>query len=367
MNSPQAIKATRRYGWIDYARGISILLIVCSHMTRGLVRDDIGTDVLDLVLRIPNSTVFARMPLFFMVSGIFMRQSLEKRKLKTFVQYKAATILYPYLIWGSIHLGVQIIGSMLHVTNSERTLADFWYLLYNPHKIDQFWFLYALFNASMLYLLANALAKGRAWLMLALGTGSYILSYYAGELIADFTVKASLEFFFYTALGDATAQWFLSDRYERIWSSWWLFFLNLPFFLLLHYQVFHYHEIMADSHVLSLERLWRMAAVLSGLLFIFNVSFILSRLNAFDWLRYIGKHSLYIYVMHVMAGGLTRGILVKLGMAAYPVPLLILVVSAAVFVPIAVYQIAMRLGFSFLFNYPGDVSGKKTSLASRSA
>ena len=84
-----------RQTWIDYARGIAIILVLYRHVFEGIKNS--GLPVLSYAaLEHANILFFSfRMPLFFIVSGIFVAGSLFKRGLGKFVETKARTILYP--------------------------------------------------------------------------------------------------------------------------------------------------------------------------------------------------------------------------------------------------------------------------------
>ena len=91
-----------------------------------------------------------RMPLFFIISGIFITRSLQKRGIGKYVETRARAILYPYFVWGTIQLTLQIIFT--RYTNGHPTIDSYLHLFYLPREIAQFWYLYALFNVSVLYL-----------------------------------------------------------------------------------------------------------------------------------------------------------------------------------------------------------------------
>jgi uncharacterized membrane protein YcfT len=120
-----------RYGWIDYARGIAITLIVFGHTGGGFIKA--GAAINPWLLDICQSVYYSRMPLFFVVSGLFVQRSLAKRGLVSFARYKFSTILYPYLLWASVQLLIQIFSYQRGLANMPRTWADFARLFYDPH------------------------------------------------------------------------------------------------------------------------------------------------------------------------------------------------------------------------------------------
>src|ERR1700738_2093896 len=101
-----AILEKSRLAWVDYLRGLTILLVVYRHVLVGLERSN---------LKIPEALVKAnmifysfRMPLFFILSGIFINSSIARRPLKKLIFIKFENLLYPYFIWSFIQVTLQI-------------------------------------------------------------------------------------------------------------------------------------------------------------------------------------------------------------------------------------------------------------------
>src|ERR1700724_1835666 len=146
-----------RLAWIDYARGIAILLVLYRHVFEGIKESGINVKPW-LTLEHANIIFFSfRMPLFFIVSGVFMGGSLFKRGLGGFILNKCKIILYPYALWAAIQITLQLLFSKY--VNGGRDPGDYLYILYAPREIEQFWYLYALFNVTVLYAVVKAKFK----------------------------------------------------------------------------------------------------------------------------------------------------------------------------------------------------------------
>src|SRR5215831_11320964 len=166
-----ALKKSRLY-WVDYLKGIAIILVVYRHSLLGIQSSGI---IAPAYLENANMIFYSfRMPLFFMLSGIFISRSLAKRSVKEFIASKFETLLYPYFVWVFIQVTLQIILSGF--TNSNRGLIDYTYIVYQPRNLDQFWYLPALFNATVIYVLIKRYITRRWWLLLAIASGFYFLS-----------------------------------------------------------------------------------------------------------------------------------------------------------------------------------------------
>jgi fucose 4-O-acetylase-like acetyltransferase len=162
-----SILEKNRLAWVDYLRGIAILLVVYRHVLLGLEHTNL---VIPASLVNANMIFYSfRMPLFFILSGIFINGSIARRPLKKLIFTKFENLLYPYLVWSFIQVTLQILLSQF--TNSNRTVLDYTYILYQPRALDQFWYLPALFNATIVYLLIKTKLHAPNWLQLLIGFG----------------------------------------------------------------------------------------------------------------------------------------------------------------------------------------------------
>ncbi len=133
----------KRNEYIDYAKGIGILLVVYGHVIVGLnsVKLNISeTTILELQKNIIYSF---HMPLFFFLSGIFVFKSLKTRNSFNFILNKIKVLIYPLFIWSVLHGGLQVIFSKY--VNSNIKLIDLVKIVYLPLPDQHFWFLYSLF------------------------------------------------------------------------------------------------------------------------------------------------------------------------------------------------------------------------------
>ncbi|MBV6643246.1 MAG: acyltransferase family protein, partial [Cyclobacteriaceae bacterium] len=203
--------AKSRLEWIDMAKGIAIILVVFRHIVIGLSRA--GIDIGSYYEAASTITYSFRMPLFFILSGFFLRKSIEKRKFKQFLNAKFSTLLYPYLVWTFIQVSIQIYLSS-HL-NSNRSIEDYLYIFIAPREIDHFWFIYALFNISITYFLFIKLFKDKKWLIFLLA----ILMYHTGHYLKINVFQDVLNFFVYAVIGDIISSYVLNPSNESKISS----------------------------------------------------------------------------------------------------------------------------------------------------
>jgi uncharacterized membrane protein YcfT len=103
--------------------------------------------------------------------------------------------------------------------------------------------------------------------------------------------------------------------------------------------------------------LFAITALLGGA-FVIQVSFLLQQLNIMRFLRVIGYHSLYIYVMHLMITSASRIIFIKVFHFENVPALLVISITIGIILPIILYNIAERLGAWWLFTLKKPVLEK---------
>lgn len=341
-----------RQTWIDYAKGIAIVLVLYRHTFEGIKNS--GISIKDyLSLEYANIIFFSfRMPLFFIVSGIFVAGSLEKRGLKSFTGTKIRTILYPYFLWGILQITLQLLFSKY--VNSHRTIGDYLYLLYLPREVEQFWYLYALFNVTILYVFVKEKLKITPVQAIGIGVILYYLSAiaYQKDIIIGF-LGDILHYYLFFAIGDAFSR-FIRDRNNiKYFESWKLTaFLLIPFIIT---QVYFLKENMLFpekeyEYVEYFQPFTYILIALSGCVFIINLTFILQKNKVAKWILILGRHSLYIYVAHVMVLASVR-ILCTKAFGIYNVPVLLLIGTVAgLSVPVLLYKLSERFNCKWLFS-----------------
>ena len=335
VQSPPTLQKKPRLEWVDYAKGLAIILVVYRHALYGVMFSGLEVDqwLLDA-----NEIVYSfRMPLFFILSGLFAAKSIQKRNtLASFGTYKFSTILYPYLIWGVIQIGLQIILS--NYTNSSRTWFDFVLLLIQPRAIDQLWYLYALFNVSILfYLLYGTLRLSNIWMLgisiLLFGLSTFVQAY---SLIHD-----AIYFLIFFVIGHMTSNFFLSEKNATFFHSFKPFLISFPIFWATQYYWLHNREM----------NIYLFAVIaLIGVFFIFALSFLLSKYQVLKVIRNVGRYSLHVYLMHVLIISATRIGLMKVFGVQSTELILIIAWILGTSIPVILFSQLKTTWFRYLFS-----------------
>jgi fucose 4-O-acetylase-like acetyltransferase len=336
---------SERYGWVDYARGIAIMLVVYRHVLIGMQRADIFLP--HAAFEFQELFYNFRMPVFFVLSGVFLAKSLRKKSWISVLQDRSATLLYPYLLWGSVLITLQIVFS--RYTNATREISDYLYLFSQPRRIDHLWYLFALFNTSMLFLFVTRFVKNKqANVVFAVCLHALTITplFEGNSLIGDICY-----FYLYLVCGTYFSEMLLSPSPVIRVSNPVSAFLMLLFFIVA--QWFWFMHADEENLYLPLFLLINLFACWC----VYVLSVFLARFEATGWLSFIGEHSLYIYILHVTIAALIRSILVRSAIAFPPVVILISCWIAGVVVPIVLFQTLKRYGFKRMFSLKQNSAG----------
>jgi fucose 4-O-acetylase-like acetyltransferase len=282
--------------WVDYAKGIGIVLVVYGHIARGVFNAGINYD--HKIYLITDHIIYSfHMPLFFFLSGLFFVASLEKYGAGKLFYNKLDTLIYPYVIWSLLQGGVEFLLSKY--TNNHVTFLEVISLFWAPRA--QFWYLYSLFFVFIVAILAYSKLSARylpAILLIAA-----LINIFSNNLPDIAPVIFTARYFVFFALGiyfNQIKEYFFRNVYV-------VFPLFLLAFILFQW-VFPYElELFNPS-----DGGWSLLLLgIVSIIFVVLMCMFLSRFNI-RFLAYLGTSSLGIYLMHTLFGSGTRIILQKI-------------------------------------------------------
>ncbi|MFD2920532.1 acyltransferase family protein [Terrimonas rubra] len=343
-------KATEgtRLGWVDYARGLAILLVIFRHTMVGLRRS--GIMVSDNLYYIQEFLLNVRMPVFFILSGVFLGRTLQKRSLRSIAANKTANLLYPYLVWSVILITFQIVLS--NYTNSQRSWTDYKYILYQPRELDHMWYLLALFNTTMLFLVCYNALKRQPLLHFILA----VVLYYFHYLVYDYSLVSDIMYnYVFLVFGV-----YMYERIARMENLdlkklGLLFIITVPVFIA--GQLFWLNHI--NDHYQPLRTIYLLpflAIIFVASLVYYLVSRILYELQVAKFLAWIGKYSLYIYIVHVFVIAMVRVGFVKFLHIENQYVLILSSLVLGIIIPVLFHKLLVKLNIKYLFSF--NKSGK---------
>lgn len=341
----------RRDSWLDYDKGISIILVSFRHCYESV--SNTGLDVASYpAIEYINLFLFGfRMPLFFIASGIFFSSSIAKRGLGKYTMVRIQNILYPMLVWGCIQITLQILFSLY--TNTFHDFRDYVSLITDPRKTGQFWYLNALFFVGLLYAFLKVKININIYSQLALGLLMYLsVSLLRQQFIYLGFLMDILQFYLFFAIGDAISTSVKSDQSKKLLSSYWPLFFLLPLFFLVQYYFTDINMKNQDSYYVEHHMPFFYLLVASvGCLLSINISFILSKHNVANFIRLIGFHSIYIFCMQIILMAAVRILLIKVFMITYIPFLLLVILLSGIALPIVAYYLFVKMKMQWLFTF----------------
>jgi fucose 4-O-acetylase-like acetyltransferase len=329
-----------RDAWVDDAKAIGIVLVVYGHVARGVFNAGIPMDV--PLYRLVDSIIYSfHMPLFFFLSGLFFHHSLCRRGPVALAANKVDTILYPYVLWSLIQ-GLTEVGLAGYTTGSA-SLAEV-FALWNPRA--QFWFLYALFLVVLTAILVYRRDTGVVVVaVLALSGLVYVFqASIPSALHSDYVVKN----FVFFALGVVFIR--IKDRLIPrlpLWTG-----LGLLAFIAGQY-LFHgelelsFEDKGAGSLMLATVSILAVACL----------SMWIARFRI-PWLSALGRASMAIYLMHILAGSGARILLSRIFGVQDAVVHIAVGTLASILLPILAVWIWSRLGISGMLEAPARLSAE---------
>lgn len=317
-----------RLAWVDYAKGIGILLVVYGHVLRGIHSANMGLS--ETYFEISDKIVYGfHMPLFFFLSGLFV----EKWKAKGFrigLNQKLKTIVYPYFLWSLIQ-GVIIILLSSYTNNSMNWSDLINGILYDP--IAQFWFLYALFLMFMMYFLLRKIMGIPKVLMVS--TVLYFITPFIDFHILN---KFSFNFIFFVA-GAFLMNMNLDMLLDKLKSK---YILSSLFGFLLTNAVYLTLDELTDFNL----HIFKLLLAIIGIAFIVCVSVSLDRSHKLKVLNYIGSLSMVIFLIHILVASGSRIILNRVFNIHDLTIHIFLGTLLGIAVPIICYKITNYLGIN---------------------
>lgn len=349
-----------RLNWIDYARGIAIILVAYRHVFEGAKQSGINVDAYKM-LEYANIFFYSfRMPLFFIVSGIFISLSVEKSGIKKYIGTRARTILYPYFIWGALQLLLQMVFAKY--ANGQPDPNSFLHMFYLPRELAQFWYLYALFSVSMLYLLLKFVLKIPAVVNLVIGGVMFYVSalLYQDALPESVVVNALhhsflfdlFHYYIFFVMGDMAGKFLLSQRFRQMASQGKNVLILLVLFLAAQTYFLWANLNNAAAKYMYVEFYQPFVFIIIAMI---GCSFMMFLTNWMDkrrimpWLTVLGKYSLYIYVAHVIVFAAVRTFITKVFGISDALVIISTGMLFGIVVPVYMYRLADRFNMRWIF------------------
>ncbi|MGA7069806.1 acyltransferase family protein [Bradyrhizobium sp.] len=318
-----------RVDWVDYAKGICIIMVVMMHSVLGVELAAGQTGFMHLVVAFAKPF---RMPDFFLISGLFLPLVID-RDWRIYLDRKVVHFAYFYVLWVTIQFGFK---APSFAAETSWAHAGYLYLESFIEPFGTLWFIYELPIFFVVTKATRRLPPLLIWGLVAIlemthystgwtaidEFGARFVYFYAGYLFADrvFALSDRARAEPRLALA-ALALWALVDEslVQLGMSEWPLISLSLG---------------------------------VAGACAIVTTGTLLARAKWLDFVRFCGEHSIVIYLAFFLPMAATRTLLLHTGLIHDVGVMSLTVTLVALFGALAIWQAAIRFGANFLFERP---------------
>jgi len=321
--------ASDRIGWVDYAKGICIIMVVMMHSTLGVEAAAGKHGFMHLAVEFARPF---RMPDFFLISGLFLARVIG-RDWRTYLDRKVVHFFYFYFLWVAIQFAFK---APSFATDQGWAHVGTMYLETFYEPFGTLWFIFMLpvffvVTKATLRIPAFAILGAAAALEMAhIQTGwtaidefaARFVYFYSGYLFANYVFRLAAD----VQARPGLALWSLAA-----WS------------------LINGLLVFADVAVLPGVSLM---LGLAGACAVITVGALLAKMNWLGALRYCGEHSIVIYLAFFLPMAIVRVLLLKFNIIADIGLISLIDTVAGVTGALAIWWAAKRYGLNFLFERP---------------
>ncbi|MBI5321348.1 acyltransferase family protein [Bradyrhizobium sp.] len=321
--------AGHRIDWVDYAKGICIVMVVMMHSVLGVEAAAGQTGFMHALVAFAKPF---RMPDFFLISGLFLSVVID-RDWRTYLDRKVVHFAYFYLLWVTIQFGFKAPGLA-----AESSWAHVGYL-YLESFIEPFgtlWFIYLLPVFFVVTKLTRRVAPLAIFAVAALLESAHVAT--GWTVIDEFCAR-----YVYFFAGYWLAAWVfaLSDRAR-----------GNPALAVVALMLWALINGVLVEFGYSERPLISLALGLAGASAIIVVGTLLAHMRWLDFLRYCGEHSIVVYLAFFLPMATTRTLLLKTGAIPDIGTVSLIVTVAGVAGAILIWRAALAAHANFLFERP---------------
>ena len=333
-----------RVDWVDYAKGICILLVVMMHSTLGVEKAAGATGWLGHVVEFSRPF---RMPDFFLISGLFLGLVIDRPWLR-YLDRKVVHFFYFYVLWLTIQFAFKAPGWMAEGLSPAELTGK--YLLAFVEPFGTLWFIYML----PVFFIVTRLTKGLPWWSV-LGAAALleILPIHTGWLMIDeFAARYVYFLAGYLFAGHifSLASWVRENGTTA---------LGLLFAWAATNALIVFAPVTGETQqmlgISSYSQLPFVSLTLGGMgaLAIICGSVLLSKFSWTGFLEYLGRNSIVVYLAFFLPMAVTRAVLLKFAPFLDIGTVSALVMLAAATGPVIFYWMIQWSGYGrFLFHRP---------------
>jgi uncharacterized membrane protein YcfT len=329
LNGTAVTEHSTRIDWVDYAKGICIVMVVMMHSVLGVEKAAGETGFMHAFVMFAQPF---RMPDFFLISGLFLSVVID-RDWRTYLDRKVVHFAYFYVLWMTIQFGFKAPG---FAAESGWRHVGFLYLESLIEPFGTLWFIYLLPVFFVVTKLSRSVPPLAIWLIAAALEMAHVTT--GWTVIDEFCARFV---YFYSGYLLASYVFALSDRSREKPT---LALIGLALWALIN-----------GGLVMSGFGEWPLVSLALGFAgagAIIVMGTLLARMQWLNFLRYCGEHSIVIYLAFFLPMAATRTLLLQTGLIHDIGTISLVVTVVGVVGAIAIWRIALKAGANFLFERP---------------
>jgi len=328
-HSMAAPSSGARLDWVDYAKGICIVMVVMMHSVLGVEAAAGQPGFMHVLVAFAKPF---RMPDFFLISGLFLSQVIA-RDWRTYLDRKVVHFAYFYVLWVTIQFGFK---APAFAADSGWSHVGILYLQSFIEPFGTLWFIYLL---PVFFVVTKLTRRLPPVSILAVAAALEMAHVTTGwTAIDEFCARL---FYFYCGYLFAGRVFALADR-ARTYPA--LAVAGLASWVLLN------GSLVALGF--SEWPLVSLALGLAGACAIIVTGTLLAQARWLNFLRFCGEHSIVIYLAFFLPMASMRTLLLHSGLRHDIGTVSLLVTVAGVLGALAIWRLALAIGADFLFERP---------------
>lgn len=323
--------AASRIAWVDYAKGICIILVVMMHAVTSYAVLVPGWTWLH------NVVEFAfpfRMPDFFLIAGLFLSRTIDG-PLKDYIDKKVVHFLYFYILWLAIQMAVVELDVL--VADPIEFVRQFLFALIEPYQT--MWFVHML---AIFYIVTRLIRKIPVAFVFA-GAALLQTFYHAGFETGWGVIDRFMDRYLYFYVGYACAPVifdFAAKAGKRA-------IVTVP--LLIGWGVLNWTMIQYDLHESPLTSI---VMAFMGAAAVVATGSLLSRTKIGEPVRYAGANSIVVYLTFVIPMKVAHKFFFMTGWVSDAGTVMAITTVFAVAAPLVFHYLIKDTRLSFLYVRP---------------
>ncbi len=329
--TPSALSAPApRVDWVDFAKGICIVLVVMMHSTLGVEAAMGVTGKLNTFIEWARPF---RMPDFFLISGLFLGRRIDA-PWRSFLDKKVIHFLYFYLLWMAIQFLFKGYG-IWEEGGTAGVVQAFFLAFIEP--FGTLWFIYLL---PVFFLVTRLKRNVPPLFVFAVAAALEILPIHTGWILVD-EFAARYVYFFTGYWLSKTVFRFAGDMQSMSTPG---LISALFIWSVAHTQVFNAGWAATPGVSLVLGFLGTGAVI--------TMAILLSRLPFGAIFRFLGENSIVVYLAFFIFMATARTLALRLAPGLGPDIISLGVTLAGVTGPVVLFLLTRKTKASFLFKRP---------------